>query len=65
MRRGSEGGPGREMRVRGCMQDARVQPIKDIEPTTHQMACGPNVNKIGRCVVLPQSPSTRCLILKR
>ena len=50
---------------RVCMKDALLQSIKDIEPTTHQLTCSPNVNKMVKCVVLRQSLLTRCLIKKK
>ena len=31
------------------MKDWLVQSIKDIEPALHQMACGPNANKMAMC----------------
>ena len=42
-----------------CMNDVRVQSIQDIEPTTDQMTCGTKVNKMVKCVFLPQSICTR------
>ena len=39
---------------RVCMEDALVQSTKYFEPTTHQMSCSPNVNKMGKCAVVPQ-----------
>ena len=48
---------------RVCMRDVCLQSSKDIvEPTSHQTTCGPTVNKMEKCVVLPH---TRCLILKK
>ena len=43
------------------MKDVRLQSSNFIEPTSHQMMCGLKVNKMKKCVVLPQPLFTRCL----
>ena len=39
---------------RVCVKDVLSQSMKDIEPSTHQLTCGPKVKTL-QCAVLPQN----------